>query len=110
MKNILNLLLNLAVLYAIYHLLPWPTAVFIYGSIILCVHILAIFAAFYFLHNPHKFTKRYERSITWDFAMATFSIIIYLTSPHEIAQYLAICVSTVFACIYFIRYKTQQLF
>ena len=110
MKNILNLLLNLAILYAIYHLLPWPTAISIYGSIVLCVHIIAICAAFYFARNPHKFTKRYKRSITWDFAMAAFSIIIYLTSQHEITQYLAISISAVFTCIYFIRYKTQQLF
>ena len=110
MKNILNLLLNLAILYAIYHLLPWPTAISIYGSIVLCVHLIAIFATFYFLHHPHKFTKRYERSIIWDFAMVIGSLIIYLTSSHEVTQYLAISVSTVFACIYFIRYKTQQLF
>ena len=110
MKNIINLILNTSILYVIYHLLPWPTFITIYGSIALCVHVLAIVAAAYFFHYTHKFTKHYERSIIWDFAMAVCSIVVYLTSLHEITQYLALSISAVFACIYFIRYKTQQLF
>ena len=86
MKNTINLILNTLILYVIYHLLPWPTFVTIYGSIVLCVHVLAIVAAIYFFNNLHKFTKRYERSIIWDFAMAICSIIIYRTSLHEITQ------------------------
>ena len=110
MKNAINLILNTSILYVIYHLLPWSTFVAIYGSIVLCVHILAIVATIYFFNNLHKFTKRYERSIIWDFLMTICSIIVYLTSLHEIAQYLAVSVTAVFVCIYFIRYKTQQLF
>ena len=110
MKNTINLILNISILYVIYHLLPWSTFVAIYGSIVLCVSIFAIVAAVYFFNSLHKLTKRYERSVIWDFAMAVCSIILYLTSTHEIAQYLALSISAVFACIYFIRYKTQQLF
>ena len=110
MKSTINLILNIAILYVIYHLLPWPTLVTIYGSIVLCVHVLAIAVAIYFFNNLHKFTKRYERSIIWDFLITICSIIIYLTSLHEITQYLALSVTALFTCIYFIRYKTQQLF
>ena len=110
MKNVINLMLNISILYIIYHLLPWPTFVTIYGSIVLCVHIIAVLAAIYIFNNLHKFTKHYERSVIWDLLAAICSIIIYLTSAHDITQYLAFSVTTVFICIYFIRYKTQQLF
>ena len=110
MKNVINLILNISILYIIYHLLPWPTFVTVYGSIVLCVHVVAIFAAIYIFNNLHKFTKHYERSIIWDFLMAICSIMIYLISSHEITQYLAVSVTVLFTCIYLLRYKTQQLF
>ena len=110
MKNVINLILNISILYIIYHLLPWPTFVTIYGSIALCVHIIAVLAAIYFFNNPHKFTKHYKRSVIWDFLAAICSITIYLTSAHDITQYLAFSITAVFICLYSIRYKTQQLF
>ena len=110
MKNVIDLILSISILYIIYHLLPWPAVIAVYGIIVLCVHIIAIGATFYYVRNLHKWTKRYERSIIWDFLAAVSIIIIYLTSPHEITQYLALSTTALFACIYLFRYKTQQLF
>ena len=110
MKRLINVIINTLFAYVVFHLLPWPTVITIYGSLLLCIHFIAIIAVFYFMYNPHKFTKRYTNSIIYDFILAITSIIIYLTSPHEVAQYLAITITVIFFCIYFIRYKTQQLF
>ena len=111
MKKYLIPLLDIAFLYLVYHIIPWPTAVFIYGCIILAVQtlvILAVIAKLGIIPVNHKFN--FSRSILDTFVIYLCSFIIYITSPHDIAHILAASTTVVFCFVYYIRYKTQQLF
>lgn len=111
MKQYLIPLLTVAFLYVVYHLIPWPTAVLIYGCIILTVQgiiLLATAVKLDIISINHKFN--FSRSILDSFVIYLCSFVIYITSPHDIAYILAGSTTVVFCFLYYIRYKTQQLF
>lgn len=111
MKQYLLPSLNMIFLYLIYHIVPWPTAVFIYGCIILIIQGIVILAVGITLNKisvDHKFNS--SRSIFATFITYLCSFIIYITSSHDIAHILAGSTTVVFCLLYYIRYKTQQLF
>ena len=111
MKKYLIPLLDIAFLYLVYHLIPWPTTVLVYGCIILTVQGIILLAAAVKLDiicTNHRFN--FSRSILDTFVIYLCSFVIYITSPHDIAHVLAASTTVVFCLLYYIRYKTQQLF
>ena len=102
--------LDILSIYAIYHLLPWPTFVFIYGSFILSIHVIVILFTIFKLQLLLIRVKTYNRSILDAFVLYLSCFILYITSPHPIAQYIAASTTIIFCFYYYIRYKTQQLF
>ena len=111
MKHFLIPVLAIAFLYLFYHMLPWPTVVLIYGCIILAIQsitILVIGARLSKFPANHRFN--FSRSILDTFVIYLCSFIIYITSSHDIAYILAGSTTAVFCLLYYIRYKTQQLF
>ena len=111
MKQYLLPLLDMVFLYLIYHMVPWPTAVLIYGCIILTIQgvvILAVGIKLNKLSVDHKFN--FSRPITATFLIYFCSFTIYITSSHDIAYILVGSTTVVFYLLYYIRYKTQQLF
>ena len=112
MKKYLIPLLDVVFLYLVYHIIPWPTAVLIYGSVILAVQgviTLAVIAKLGIIPLNHK-QFNFSRSILDTFVIYLCSFVIYITSPHDIAHVLAASTTVVFCLLYYIRYKTQQLF
>ena len=113
MKQYLIPLLNMLFLYLVYHIAPWPTAVLIYGCIILTIQgvaILAVIAKLGIITVNHKQFNFSRRSILDTFVIYLCSFTIYITSPHDIASILVGSTTVVFCLLYYIRYKTQQLF
>ena len=111
MKQYLIPLLDVTFLYLIYHLIPWPTVVLIYGCVIFTIQgvaILAVIAKLDIITVNHK--HNFSRSILDTFVIYLCSFTIYITSPHDIAHILAGSTTVVFCLLYYIRYKTQQLF
>ena len=112
MKKYLIPLLDIVFLYVVYHLIPWPTTVLVYGCIILTVQalvILAVIAKLGIIPVNHK-QFNFSRSILDTFVIYLCSFTIYITSPHDIAHILAGSTTVAFCLLYYIRYKTQQLF
>lgn len=111
MKQYFLPLLDMIFLYLVYHIVPWPTAVFIYGCITLIIQGVAILAVGIKLNKlsaDHKFN--FSRPIVATFIIYLCSFTIYITSSHDIAHILAGSTTVVFCLLYYIRYKTQQLF
>ena len=111
MKKYLIPLLDIAFLYLVYHIIPWPTAVLIYGVLILSIQWIVIIAVTIKLRGilaNHK--HNFSRSILDTFVIYLCSFTIYITSSHDIAHILAASTTVVFCLLYYIRYKTQQLF
>ena len=112
MKKYLIPLLDIVFLYVVYHLIPWPTVVTIYGCTVLALQwviILAVIAKLGVIPLNHK-QFNFSRSILDTFVIYLCSFIIYITSSHDIAHILAGSTTVVFCLLYYIRYKTQQLF
>ena len=112
MKQYLIPLLDMIFLYLVYHIAPWPTAVLIYGCAILTVQGVVILAVTIKLAAiPINYKQfNFSRSILDTFVIYLCSFTIYITSPHDIAHILAGSTTVVFCLLYYIRYKTQQLF
>lgn len=111
MKQYLIPLLDMLFLYLVYHIAPWPTVVLIYGCVILTIQGVVILAVTTKLAAiPVNYEQRFSRSILDTFVIYLCSFTIYITSPHDIAHILAGSTTVVFCLLYYIRYKTQQLF
>lgn len=111
MKQYLIPLLDMAFLYLVYHIVPWPTAVLIYGYIILVIQSITIFAVGIKIGKlPADLEFNFSRPIINTFIIYLCSFTIYITSSHDIAHILAGSTTAVFCLLYYIRYKTQQLF
>lgn len=111
MKKYFIPLLDVVFLYVVYHIAPWPTAVLIYGCVILTIQGVAILAVTIKLAAISVICKQsFSRSILDTFVIYLCSFTIYITSPHDIAHILAGSTTVIFCLFYYIRYKTQQLF
>ena len=111
MKQYLIPLLDVTFLYVIYHLIPWPTVVLIYGVFILSTQWIIIIAVTIKLRGIlANYKHNFSRSMLDTFVIYLCSFTIYITSPHDIAHILAGSTTVVFCLLYYIRYKTQQLF
>ena len=110
MKHYIIPILDIAFLYLVYHIVPWPTAVLIYGSIVLASHAIIIAVSLFKLKILLTRLPVYKRSILHSFIVYLSVLTIYITSTHEIAQYIAVSMTIIFCLLYYIRYKTQQLF
>ena len=111
MKRYLIPILDVIFLYLFYHTIPWPTVVLIYGCIILAIQVITVLVVRAKLSIvPTDYQFNFSRSILDTFVIYLCSFTIYITSPHDIAHILAGSTTVVFCFLYYIRYKTQQLF
>lgn len=111
MKKYFIPLLHVVFLYVVYHIAPWPTAVFIYGCVTLAIQLIATLIITVTLGTiPVSYKLSFSSSVLDTFVLYLCSFTIYITSPHDIAHILAGSTTIVFCFLYYIRYKTQQLF
>ena len=102
--------LDLLFIYLVYHVAPWPTAVLIYGIFMLAVHVVLMLAVAIRFKAIPDYKRQFSRPIILTFLAYIITTILYLTSSHEIAHVLAVSTTIIFGILYYIRYKTQQLF
>ena len=100
--------LDILFIYLVYHIIPWPTFVTTYGSIVLTVQLILIL--YVFLRFDRCLQIQFTKPIIRTFTVYSITILLYLTSEHTIAHILALSTTVSFYLLYYIRYKANQLF
>lgn len=108
MKPYIITTLDILFIYLVYHIIPWPTFVTIYGSIVLTVQLILIL--YVFLRFDRCLQIKFTKPIIRTFTVYSITILLYLTSEHTIAHILALSTTVSFYLLYYIRYKANQLF
>ena len=108
MKPYIIPILDILFIYLVYHIMPWPTFVTIYGSIVLISQLILIL--YVFLRFDRCLQVKFTKPIVRTFILYSVIILLYLTSEHTIAYILAISTTISFYLLYYIRYKANQLF
>lgn len=108
MKSYIIPILDILLVYLVYHIMPWPTFVTIYGSIVLTVQLILIL--YVFLRFDRCLQIQFTKPIISTFIIYSITILLYLTSEHTIAHILALSTTVSFYLLYYIRYKANQLF
>lgn len=108
MKHYIIPILDILFVYLVYHIMPWPTFVTIYGSIVLTVQLILIL--YVFLRFDRCLQIQFTKPIISTFIIYSITILLYLTSEHTIAHILALSATVSFYLLYYIRYKANQLF
>ena len=108
MKPYIIPILDILFIYLVYHIMPWPTFVTIYGSIVLISQLILIL--YVFLRFDRCLQVKFTKPIVRTFILYSVTMLLYLTSEHTIAYILAISTTISFYLLYYIRYKANQLF
>ena len=108
MKPYIIPILDILFIYLVYHIMPWPTFVTIYGSIVLITQLILIL--YVFLRFDRCLQIQFTKPIISTFIIYSITILLYLTSEHTIAHILALSTTVSFYLLYYIRYKANQLF
>ena len=108
MKHYIIPILDILFIYLVYHIIPWPTFVTIYGSIVLITQLILILCVF--LRFDRCLQIQFTKPIIRTFTIYCITILLYLTSEHTIAHILALSTTVSFYLLYYIRYKANQLF
>lgn len=108
MKHYVIPILDILLVYLVYHIMPWPTFVTVYGSIVLITQLILIL--YVFLRFDRCLQIQFTKSIIRTFTLYSITVLLYLTSEHAIAHILALSTTVSFYLLYYIRYKANQLF
>ena len=108
MKSYIIPALDILFIYLVYHIMPWPTFITVYGSIVLTTQLILIL--YVFLRFDRCLQIQFTKPIISTFIIYSITILLYLTSEHTIAHILALSTTVSFYLLYYIRYKANQLF